>query len=269
MGNRNAACDYLILEPERVEVLRSELGEDIIINHSVGFQIETLAQRGLVDVVIVDTEDGFSQLGRMRQFLAADLGLQERNVVKWALEGCPDNLERNIASLADWNRAREPEVTLVAIPAERRDGYLKGIILAPYDGSECYKQFSAPTYWRTHRDFMYNVTYEAIHYAYHIWDARRIGITHLSRSKYRGEYCRDVTTCQVEAIAHFCNGHRGMESCTFLDDGEGNVPLAIVKEFSELREIGLHRPIDTKELEFWGIAFVDLNWTKSSQIPDD
>jgi hypothetical protein len=186
LDNRDAAGDYLILEPEKVGVLRSALGEDVIINHSIGFRIETLAQEGLVDAVIVDTEDGFSQLGGMRQFLAADLGLQERNLAKWALDGFPEYLERNIASLADWNRSREPEVTLVAIPSERRDGHLKGIILSPYDGSECYKQFSAPTCRRTNRDFMYNVTYEAIQYTYTTWHARRIGITHLSRSKYGG-----------------------------------------------------------------------------------
>ena len=254
-----------ILQPERLEVFRSGFGEDVVIYHSIGYRrIETLAQYGLVDAVIVDTEDGFSQLGMMRNFLSADLGLQERNVAKWALDGFPEKLERNIASLADWNRSRYPEVTLVGIPSECQGSYLKGVILSPYDGSKCYKRFSAPSYWRTHRDFMYNVTYEAISFAHRAWNATRIGITHLSRSKYGGEHRWDVTTCQVEAIAHFCNGHKGIESFTFLDDVEGNTPLAIVKKFNVPRDIGVHRPIYIKELEFWGLTFVDLDWAKVS-----
>lgn len=240
--------------------MRSILGEDVIINHSIGHRLETLGQNGLVDAVIVDTEDGFSQLGMMRQFLASDLGLQERNIVKWALDGFPVNLERNIASLADWNRSRYPEVTLVAIPSEKRDGYLKGLILSPYTGSRCYKRFSHPDYWVPHRDFMYNVTYEAISHAYSAWNARRIGLTHLSSLKYKGLYHPDITRCQIEAIMHFCNEHKGMESFTFLDDTEGNSPLAILKDFTEMSDVGTHRTIRTKELEFWGITFVDLDW---------
>lgn len=131
-----------LLKPECVGVLRSLLGEDVIINHAIGCRIETLAQSGLLDAFIVETEDGFSELGQARRFLARDLCLQERNLVKWVLDGFPDKLERNIASLADWNRARTPEVTLVAIPSEIQDSYLKGLILSPYEGSECYKQFS-------------------------------------------------------------------------------------------------------------------------------
>jgi hypothetical protein len=269
LSSPDSATDYIVLEPEKVEVFRSALGEDVIINHLIDYSLETLAQKGLVDAVIVDTEDGFSQLGGMRQFLAADLGLQERNLAKWALDGSPEKLERNIASLADWNRSRDPEVTLVAIHSERRDGHLKGVILSPYDGSECYKRFSAPDYRPTHWDFMYNVTYEAIRYAYSVLNARRIGLTHLARSKYWGEYRSDVTACQVEAIAHFCNGHRGMESFTFLDDCEGNSPLAIVKRFNELPAIGAHQAIQTKTLEFWGISFIDLDWTRASQTADD
>jgi hypothetical protein len=257
-----------LLKPECVGVLRSLLGDDVLINHSIGFQIETLAQSGLLDALIVETEDGFSQLGCERRFLATDLGLQERNLVKWVLDGFPDKLEKNIASLADWNRSRTPEVTLVAIPSEMRDSYLKGVILSPYDGSECYKRFSS-IYGRIHRDFMYNVTYEAISYAYRTWNARRIGLTHLSRKKYGGKYGRkygenyqlDVTTCQVEAIAHFCGENKGMESFTFIDENTGNSPLAIMQKFNQSTDIGVHRPIQTKELDFWGIKFIDLDWS--------
>lgn len=252
--------DHLILDADSVGVLLTLAGERIVINHPLGYRLETLAERGLVDAVIVDAEDGFSQLGGMRHFLSRDLGLVERNLVKYVLDGFPDELERNISSFADWNRARTPEVTLVAIPSERQGSHLRGLILAPYDGSECYKQFSVPTNWRTHRDFMYNVTYEAIAYAYTHWGARRIGITHFSRGKYGGEYRRDLTTCQVEAMAHFCADHEGVESFTFLDDTKGNQPLEIVEEFNADRNLGEHRRIFTKSTHFWGIDFVDLEW---------
>lgn len=151
--DRNAGfqmkTDTLILEAKSVGVLHSRLGENIIIYHPVGFHIQTLAERNLVDTIIVDTEDGFSQLGGMRHFLSAELGLTERNLVEYVMNGFPENLEKNISSLADWNRSRTPEVTLVAIPTERRSSLLKGLILAPYDGSECYKKYSAPEYNKT------------------------------------------------------------------------------------------------------------------------
>ena len=152
---------------------------------------------------------------------------------------------------------------MVAIPSEREGSHIKGLILSPYDGSICYKRFSTPHYWRTYRDFMYNVTYEAISHAYMKWGAKRIGITHFSRSKYKGEYRYDVTRCQIEAIGHFCNEHIGMESFTFVDDHKGNEPLVLVKEFNEQPETGMHRAISTKSIEFWGLDFIDLEWAMS------
>jgi len=259
------ATSPLILDPASVGVLRTGLGERVVVNHLVQYRLETLVRSGTVDCVIIDTEDGFSQLGMMRHYLAAELGLMERDLVKHALNGFPQALERNIASLADWNRARTPEVTLVAIPSERPGSHLKGLILAPYDGSVCYKRFSTIDYWKPHRDFFYNVTYEAIAHAYRNWGARRIGISHFSRGKYKDPvvYYSDITTCQVEAMLHFCADHDGMESFSFLDDYPGNEPLGTLREFSQLPDAGVHRPITTKLLRFWGIDFVDLEWPKT------
>lgn len=257
--------DILVLEAKSVGMLHSRLGEDIIIYHPIGFHIRTLAETNLVDAIIVDTEDGFSQLGTARRFLSVELGLAERNHVKYAMDDFPENLENNISSLADWNRSDTPKVTLVAIPSKRPSSHLKGLILSPYDGSECYKKYSAQEYSKTHRDFMYNVTYEAISYAYKTWGARRIGITHLSRSKYGGKYRRDLTTCQVEAITHFCSIYKGIESFTFVDESKGNHPLEIVKEFNEIRDVGVHRRINTKIIKFWGMDFIDLDWTSAPE----
>lgn len=254
--------DHLILEAKRVGILQSRLGESIVINHPVGYRPHTLAEKSLIDCIIVDTEDGFSQLGMMRRFLSRDLGLNERNLVQHVLDGFPETVERNISSLADWNRFKNTEVTLVAIPSERQPSHLKGVILVPHDGSECYRRYAGWEYGtpRPHRDFVYNVTYEAIAHAYNKWGCKRIGVTHY----FRGKYHRDLTTCQVEAMAHFCNDHQGIESFTFLDDHGGNQPLEIVTEFNKLPDIGFHRPIFTKTIRFWGIDFITLKWTKMS-----
>lgn len=242
----------------QVGALHVAPGYDVAVNHPVGLSVETLVKMGLVDALIVDSEDGFSQLGKMRDFVSADLGIQQRDLVRYVLAGFPDALERNISSLADWNRAREEAVTLVAIPSERSGSSLKGLILSPYDGSKVYRAFSYPGY-RAHRDFMYSVTYEAIAHAYNRWGARRIAVTHLARSKFD----RDVTTCQVEAMVHFAGTHACIESFTFLDDFRGNFPLKIVEEFNCLKDCGSHRPLETTELKFWGISFIDLHLSSS------
>jgi len=66
----------------RVGVLRSRSGESTVINWSVGNSPKTLVKRGLIDCVIVETEDGFSQLGMMRRFLSHEIGLDPESVTK-------------------------------------------------------------------------------------------------------------------------------------------------------------------------------------------
>jgi hypothetical protein len=186
--------------------------------------------------------------------------LHERNQAKWALDGFPAKLEKNISSIADWNRSRN-EVTLVAIPSARSDGFLKGLVLAAYEGCVSYRKFvPAMRYGRPYRDFMYNVTYESIAFAYHAWGARKIGVTHLSCAA--SGYRRDITTCQIEAMIHFCNEHDEVESFTFVDERDGNKPLEILTEFQQLEDAGSHRNITRTIQEHWGTTFVDLDWTK-------
>jgi hypothetical protein len=254
----------MVFTSEQVEVMRISPGRDVVVNHVVGVGAETLITEGVVDALVVDSEDGFSDLGGMRDFVSAELGIGRREIVQHALAGFPDTLERNIASLADWNRAREDDVTLIAIPSERQNSRLKGLILAPYDGSEVYKKFSYPGY-KAHRDFMYGVTYEAIGHAYERWGARRIGVTHLARAKYNERFDRDVTTCQVEAMFHFSATHPEIESFTFLDGVRGNQPLQIVTELNRLQNVGVHRPIRTAQLDFWGLNFIDLDLSASAK----
>ena len=255
---------YLILDKKCVGSFRSALGEDIVINHLIGYKAQTLIEKNVIDCIIIEAEDGFSQLGQMREFVSLDLGIEQRNLHKYVLDGFPDNLERNISSLADWLRARTPEVTLIAIPSANKDGHLKGLILSPYDGSESYLQFAHAEHAKPYRDFVYNVTYESIIYAHSVWGVRNIGLTHFSRNNYKSTYNLDLTTCQIEAIMHFCNEYRGIESVTFFDDAEGNIPLDIVSKFSKSESIGGHHPIQKKILNFWGMDFIDLDWCSAS-----
>jgi hypothetical protein len=251
---------FLILDKKCVGTFHSALGEDLVINHLVGYKVQTLIEKNVIDSIIIDSEDGFSQLGQMREFVSLDLGIGQRNIVKHALGGFSNDLERNLASLSDWLRARTPEVTLLAIPSANKNGYLKGLILCPYDGCKSYLRFAQSVYAKPYRDFIYNVTYESIAYAYFTWGARKIGLTHLSRNKYGGFYHSDSTTCQIEAVIHFCNEHKGIESISFIDDEIGNTPLAILNQFSQ-KPVGSHRPINKKILNFWDMDFVDLEWT--------
>ncbi len=265
------SSNQFLLDANDVDVLHSQTGQHIVINHVTESHssggprgVQNLAEIGLIDAIIVETEDGFSQLGMMRAFLSRDLGLNERNLLRHALDGFPETLEKNISSLADWNRFKNPEVTLIAIPSERQDSHLKGIILVPHGGSKCYRQYAGWDYGtpRPYRDFIYNVTYEAIAHAYKTFGARRIAVTHFASDKYQ----RDLTTCQVEAMVHFCNLHRDMHSFTFLDGHAGNQPLQIVQEFNAMTDVGIHREINTRRVIFAGISFVDLDWKKG---PDD
>jgi hypothetical protein len=254
----------------QVGVLRSRLGEHVVINQSVGQKAETLAKRGVIDCIVVESEDGFSQLGMMTKFLSQDLGLNQQNVAQYALAGFPDTLEKNISSLAGWNRFNNRQVTLVAIPSERQESLLKGLILVPHDFSESYQKYAGWDYGtpRPYRDFFYNITYEAISYASQKWNCKRIGVTHFyRRRKYSTikPYHRDLTTCQVEAMAHFCNDHKGIENFTFVDERGGNQSLEIVAEFNELSDVGVHRPIVTTSTQQWGIDFMNLNLRRTKE----
>lgn len=243
----------LILPSENVTSIRMKCGDDVAINHLFRHRIETLVQEGFVDALVVDSEEGFSQLGDMRKFLSEELGLPERNLIKHVMDGFPEDFELNISSLADWNR-RNTDVTLVAIPSRRSSSKLKGIVISPYEGSKCYRPFAFPEHSRPYRDFFYNVSYEAISYVFNKWGARNIGLTHLARMRIH----EDVTTCQIEAICHFCDDHPGIESFAFTDIFDGNVPIKIANELNDKKDRGQHRAIFTEIDSIIGCDFITL-----------
>jgi hypothetical protein len=112
------------------------------IRHFVNYSIEKLIEAHNIDVLLIEPEDGFSQLGNARTFLTRDLGLEDRNLVRWTLDGMKPDFEPSISNLSDWARHTDPDVTLVAIPSNRALSQLKGLILVPYADSLCYKQFA-------------------------------------------------------------------------------------------------------------------------------
>ena len=82
------------------------------IQHFFNIRLQELPEKGIVDCLIVDSEDGFSQLGGVRGFLSEELGYPDTSLKTWTEPGYPDRLEPSIGQLADWCRARTPEITI-------------------------------------------------------------------------------------------------------------------------------------------------------------
>jgi hypothetical protein len=176
------------------------------------------------------------------------------------MDGMKPDFEPSISSLSDWARFTDPDVTLIAIPTNRTYGKLKGLILVPYADSLCYKQFAQGEFARPYRDFFYNVTYEALFYATHIWKAKRPAITHLSREKYREIYKQDITTCQVEAALHISNEFKGIEEITFWDCTKGNDVFYSVEYLAKEKHSSRHKKIKVSIQKKGKIDFVEVDW---------
>ncbi|MBU6401532.1 MAG: hypothetical protein KGS61_14540 [Verrucomicrobia bacterium] len=136
------------------------------------------------------------------------------------------------------------------------------MILAPSETSKCYIPLALQVGGRPHRDFYYNVTYEAIALASKRWKARKLGICHLSASR---RFHTDIATCNAEALAHFCD-----EATEPLIDSFAFVGCCITKAHLDgiLRlnpegELTRHRPIATvTEERPDGVVLVHLDWNR-------
>jgi len=231
-----------------IAVLESRKGGRVAVAFSLG-EIKTLAPDAKIDAYIVSTEDGFSPLGSNRRFLASEIGVPE------------DEIKR----LADWNRFKNPRVTLAVLPSRQKGSCLRGVILAPSQTSECYQQFSARAFGLPYRDFYYNVTYEAIAYASRTWGAHRIAISHLSGC---GSFHEDIATCNAEALAHFCDSSaNAIESFTFVSDCDIALEhLAGIRRLNSEGQTGQHRPISTETETHDGHVLVHLDWNHDAQL---
>lgn len=214
-------------------VLQSETGARTAIGHDFGSMFEELAGRGEADVAIVSTEEGFSPLGGSRNFFERDLGIP---------------YDEEIRSLARWNQDVNEEVTLIALVSRNPRSLLKGIILAPGENCRSYSKYASPYGRKPHRDYYYNISYEAISYACLEWGARNLAISHLSAS---GRFHEDMATCHAEALAHFCDAHPedAPTSFTFCGCCIQEDHLNGIKRLNAERQAARHRPIQiTREV---------------------
>ncbi len=227
--------------------LVSKSGTETIVGFDPAF-FQTLAENASIDACIVSTEDGFSPLGCSRDFFAHDLGISENE----------------IRELANWNQSQNERVTLVALRSRRQESVLKGIVLAPGQGSQCYPRPSVwhPSIWLDppNRSFYYNVTYEAIAFACKAWGAKKLAVSHLSASCC---FHKDIATSQADALGHFCDAHPSdaPASFTFCGCCIELKHLAGIQRLGFDRGMTVHRPIrlDTEETD--SATLIHLDWS--------
>lgn len=226
---------------QAIAALESKAGGRTSIDFDAG-SLEPLARSGKVDAYVVATEDGFSPLGVNLRFLSDDLGIPIGEIKR----------------LADWNRFENQQVSLVALPSRRSESQMRGAILAASETSESYRKFATPQYGRPHRDFYYNVTYEAIAYCVTQWRARRLAISHLSGS---GRFHEDIATCNAEALAHYCDAHpKSVQSFIFLGCCIEPQHLSGISRLNAEGQTGAHRAIATEVVTGEGHVVVHLKW---------
>lgn len=227
-----------------IAVLASAGTRPLHVRHAPAADLRMLVDQCRVDVAIMSSEHGFSPLGMASEYLSEGLDVPTEEIKR----------------LADWNRFDNERVTLVAIRSRREDSSLKGLILAPGDTSRCYSAFATPLYGRPHRDFYYNVTHEAVAHAATGWDARKVGITHLSACH---RFHSDVATCNAEAASQFGgDGVRGIESLVFFGCCISGEALQGIQRLTEPVTDGVHRPITTSIETSAQIELIHLCWTK-------
>lgn len=209
--------------------------------------LESLARSGRIDAYIVATEDGFSPLGSCRSFLSTDLGIPEQEIKR----------------LADWNRFKNPRVSLIALQSRRCGSHLLGVILAASETSASYERFAIPRYGRPYRDFYYNVTYEAINYASKTWGAQHLALSHLSGS---GSFHEDIATCNAEALAHYCDANPlvDVESFMFVECCIDPEHLSGIFRLNAEAHTGKHHPILVETEQHEGYVLVNLEWENNS-----
>lgn len=223
--------------------LQSTFHNRTVIGYDFESFFQDLAVRGEADVAIVSTEEGFSPLGVSREFFEGDLGI---------------SYDDEIRPLARWNQDENEAVTLIALASRNPKSLLKGVILAPGQNCRSYQPFASRYSRKPHRDYYYNVSYEAICYACREWTARKIAISHLSSS---GQFHQDIATCHAEALAHFCDSHPLSTPTNFTFCG----CCIAVDQLDGVRRLNSecnssHRAISINSESRGGAVLLHLNW---------
>ncbi len=223
--------------------LRSKEGTATLVGYDFYSSIEELVRQGHIDCCIVSTEDGFSPLGASRHFFSSELGI----------------IEDDISSLADWNRFRNHEISLVGLPNKRLTGNLKGVVLAASETSKCYEQFAPAFHSSPYRDFYYNVAYESIAYSTKVLGAKNLAMSHLSGS---GHFHEDIATCVAEALAHFCDIADSPSISSFLFVGCCIDPshLSGIQRLNFEGDVTRHRNIRTKTSRRNEFEIISFDW---------
>ena len=235
-----------------IAILPSATGGNTLIWHAPDADLRALVEEQRVDVAVMSTEHGFSPLGAASDFLSEALDVPQ------------DEIKR----LADWNRFENELVTLVALRSRREHSSLRGLILAPGETARCYSKFATPIYGRPHRDFYYNVVYEAVAYAAARWDARMVGMSHLSAS---GRFHQDIAMCTAEATAQVNAGNgRYVESLVFFGCCITSSALQGISQLTERHSGSIHRPVATVIEPRDQVDIVHLSWPhfrSGAQLP--
>ncbi len=219
-----------------------------LIRYDFNATFQNLAERDEADAVIVSTEEGFSPLGASQEFFERDLGI---------------SYDGEIRSLAHWNQRENNLVSIVALKSQNIQSLLRGVLLAPGENCRSYMPFDSTSHAyrpKPHRDYYYNVSYEAIAFLCKEWGARKIAISHLSAS---GRFHKDMATCHVEALTHFCNDHPDLapESLTFCGCCIELDQLSDAKQFIDKKSHTLHRPIRTWETVKGSAKIINIDWS--------
>ena len=121
--------------------ITNDAGGVVSVEHILSLTIDELVRSRKIDCLIIECEQGFSQLGQIEDFLTMDLALATNPNLQWEVDGIKEKIYPTLRGLADWARYRSPEIPHVGSTHPNLGGLLKGNLLSLYEGSRSYTRF--------------------------------------------------------------------------------------------------------------------------------